>query len=86
MVMIMVSTAELKARLGRYLRMVRNGETIHVTSHRHAVARLMPVGSQVQPETVAPTRSMQEMADVGPVPLAKPADGVALLLEDRRSR
>lgn len=66
--------------------MVRTGETIDVTSHRHSVARLVPVGPRGQNDTIAPTRPMADLRNVGPVPLHGPVDAVGLLLEDRRRR
>jgi prevent-host-death family protein len=40
-----VGVRELKNRLGHYLRIVRTGETIVVTSRGEPVARLMPIVS-----------------------------------------
>ena len=86
MVMLAVSTAELKARLGRYLRMVRDGNPIDVTSHNHPVARLVPIQPEGQPDTIPPSRPVHDVSCVGPVPLSRPIDGLGLLLEDRRRR
>ena len=86
MVMITVSTAELKARLGRYLRMVRGGESVQVTSHRHPVARLVPATPESQQDTIPPTRPVRDLAGVAAVPLKKPVDALGILLEDRRRR
>jgi len=84
--MITVSTAELKTHLGRYLRLVRNGESINVTSHRHSVARLVPSSSENDLEVIRPTHPMQDPADLTAVPLRKSVDGVGALLEDRSRR
>ena len=86
MAMIMVSTAELKTHLGRYLQMVRKGETIDVTSHRHPIARLVPCSPENHPEVIEPTRPIEELKNLTAVPLRKPVDGVSLLLEDRSRR
>ena len=84
--MITVSTAELKTHLGRYLRMVRDGETIHVTSHRHSIARLTPFSPENRPEILEPTRPMEDLKTLTAVQLGKPVDGVRALLEDRNRR
>ncbi|MFC1525432.1 type II toxin-antitoxin system Phd/YefM family antitoxin [Candidatus Latescibacterota bacterium] len=84
--MITVSTAELKTHMGRYLRMVRNGETIKVTSHRHAVARLVPCSDESYPDVVQPTRPIADLGDVTAVELGTPVDGVGALLSDRARR
>jgi antitoxin (DNA-binding transcriptional repressor) of toxin-antitoxin stability system len=84
--MVTVSTAELKTHLGRYLRMVRNGESIDVTSHRHSIARLVPCSPHSQPEVIQPTRPMKDLETLTAVQLRRPVDGVGVLLEDRTRR
>lgn len=84
--MITVSTAELKTHLGRYLRMVRDGETINVTSHRHSIARLIPFSPENRPEGIEPTRPMEDLKTLTAVQLRQPVDGVKVLLEDRNRR
>ena len=83
--MIQVSTAELKARLGTYLGMVRAGETIDITSYRQSVARLVPA---VEEELLIeePTEPPEALAGLGRLPSGKPIPGVAALLADRRRR
>jgi prevent-host-death family protein len=84
--MITVSTAELKTHLGRYLRLVRNGESINVTSHRHPIAQLVPSSSESDLDVIEPTRSIEVLRDLTAVPLGKPVDGVDALLADRSRR
>ena len=86
MTMITVSTAELKTRLGRYLRMVRNGETVDVTSHRHSIAHLVPSSPEKGLAVIEPTRPMRDLKALTAVPLQKKVDGVSVLLEDRSRR
>jgi prevent-host-death family protein len=81
-----VSTAELKAHLGKYLRMVRDGETVQVTSYRHAVARLVPSGGGEESAVVPPTRPVSDLKKLKPIKLSRPVDGVRVLLEDRSRR
>ncbi len=81
-----VSTADLKAHLGKYLGMVKEGETVYVTSHRRPVAQLSP--SQVGESMIIepPTLPMHRLKRVKGIDLAAGADGVEELLLDRRRR
>ncbi len=83
--MIRASTAELKTHLGRYLRMVRNGETVDVTSHRHSVAKLVPYEDE-GPSITEPVRSMKELKDLRGLRSGRRVKGLKLLLEDRARR
>lgn len=80
-----ISVAVLKSNLSGYLQAVKKGEEIIVTSHRHPIARLMPVGKAT--------------ADLGIIPANKPIsslkkikgislnfDPLEFLLADRRRR
>lgn len=86
MTMTSVSTAELKAHLGKYLRMVRNGESVEVTSHRHPVAELRPSDAVPKPTVIPPTRPMSDLKKLRAVKLSGRVDGVSVLLADRRRR
>lgn len=81
-----VSAAELKARLGKYLGMVREGETVYVTSHRRTVAQLAP--SQIEDSTgiCPPTLPMSCLKKVKGVKSAAREVGLTELLADRRRR
>ncbi len=85
MAMESVSVATLKSNLSGYLDAVKNGKEIIVTSHRHPIARLVPIKTSI--------------ADLGIIPASKPVSslkkvkGISLkfdpldfLLEDRRRR
>ena len=85
MVMKSVSVAQLKSELSRYLAVVKNGEEIVVTSHRHSIARIIPVGENAPDLKIFPARK--------PVSSVKNLKGVRLkvdlladLLADRRRR
>jgi prevent-host-death family protein len=80
-----VSVATLKSNLSGYLDAVKNGKEIIVTSHRHPIAKLVPVANST--------------ADLGIIPANKPIsslkkikgislnfDPLKFLLEDRRRR
>ena len=80
-----VSVADLKNNLSGYLEAVKNGREIMVTSHRHPIARLVPIENS--------------LSDLGIIPASKPIsslkkikgislnfDPLEFLLEDRRRR
>jgi antitoxin (DNA-binding transcriptional repressor) of toxin-antitoxin stability system len=86
MVIKEVRIAELKSRLGEYLRAIRRGETIAVLDRETPVAQIVPLRERATlrirkpaPGSPAPNR----------VPLPKPVklkgDVVDLLLEERQS-
>ena len=81
-----VSTAELKARLSEYLGMVREGETVYVTSHRKPVAQLSPTQLDEALQVYPPDLSMSELRDVQGIEPASGVDGVEDLLADRGRR
>ena len=81
-----VRIAELKSRLSKYLRAVRNGETIAVLDRETPVAQIVPVRKGVAlrirkpaPGTPTPNRVKR------PKPLKLDIDIVDLLLEERQS-
>ena len=93
--MTTVGARELKNRLGRYLRQVREGETILVTERGRPVAELRPL----PPAAVDLDARLQELAAEGVVRLPKrpkpehirrlPLPGGPLskaLVEDREDR
>ena len=86
MVMITINTVELKTHLGRYLRKVRKGETIDVTSHSHPVAKIVPYAEKEKPLVIEPTRSMEELKSITGIKTRIPIDAVQILLEDRGKR
>lgn len=85
-IMTSVNTVELKAHLGKYLKMVEAGETVQVTSHRHPVARLVPTRTGEQPTVIEPTRPISALRNLKPIKLSRPVDGVGVLIEDRKRR
>lgn len=85
MVMESVSVAQLKSRLSHYLAAVQKGKEIIVTSHRHPIARMLPVqnpGSDL--EIIPATRPVSDLKKIKGVKLD--VDLVADLLADRRRR
>ena len=81
-----VGVAELKNNLSRYLRAVEAGETIEVTDHARALARVVPV--EVRPRaTIRPaTRSLAEVRDRRRSPLDLGVDLEDILEEERADR
>lgn len=84
--MLRVNVAELKTRLGRYLQKVRAGETIAVTSHSHAIARIIPYEEGGRIAIIEPTRPVKELKEVKSAFQLDEVDGVKTLLEDRNRR
>ncbi len=85
MAMETVSVAKLKSNLSQYLNRVRKGREITVTSHRHSIARIVPMGEKVSDLQIIPARK--------PVSSLKKIKGISLnfdplvdLLADRRRR
>ncbi len=86
MVMVTVTTAELKARLSKYLRLVRAGAEVQVTSHRHPVAHLVPHPEQERVLFDSPTRPISDLKEVRGVNPLKPVEVLEMLVEDRQRR
>ena len=84
--MIVVNTVELKTHLGMYLRKVRQGETIRVTSHGHPIANIVQHGSAGNNELIEPTRSMDELRGIQGIKPRHAIDGLQVLLRDRSQR
>ena len=56
MVMQLVSVAQLKSKLSHYLAAVRNGKEIVVTSHRHSIARILPMEKNAADLQIIPAK------------------------------
>lgn len=81
-----VSTVEFKARMGRYLDMVREGKTLYITSHRKTIAKVES-GEPGHPMNIeSPTRPVTMLDAVRGIRPARAADPVAELVADRRRR
>ena len=84
--MITVSTADLKARLGRFLALVQQGETIEITSHRHPVARIVAVAPHDEELITPPEAAGPEVSELTGVVPAREIDVVAEFIVDRSRR
>jgi prevent-host-death family protein len=85
MYMIRVKTAQLRAKLGYYLSLIKQGETIEVTSHALPVARIVPPDTETE-AIIPPSQQISTLKSIrGIIPL-RPVDGVGELLKDRNRR
>lgn len=84
--MTTVSVAELKSRLSEHLAAVRKGREILVTSHRHPIARIVPLdkASAERLQVIPSKRPMSALKKIKGLNLK--VDLVADLLADRRRR
>jgi prevent-host-death family protein len=84
LVMTVVNVATLKEKLSYYLKLVREGREIVVTSHRHRVARIVPASAEL--EVAAPSLPVKALAKVKGVKRRNSESAVKALLDDRRRR
>jgi prevent-host-death family protein len=83
--MTSVSVAILKEKLSYYLGLVKRGEEIVVTSHRHPVARILP-SNRSTPNIIEPSRPMKDISKIKGLRRHLSASAVDLLIADRRRR
>jgi prevent-host-death family protein len=80
-----VSVAELKSKLSQYLAAVKSGKEIVVTSHRHSIARIVPIEESASDVKIFPARKpVSSLKQIKGLNLK--VDLVADLLADRRRR
>ena len=80
-----VNVATLKEKLSYYLKLVKGGQEIVVTSHRQRVARILPAfAPESQPRE--PSRPVKDLRKLRGVKLKRSVSAVRTLLEDRRRR
>jgi len=83
--MNIVNVKILKEKLSYYLNLVKSGEEVVVTSHRHQVARILPVTTP-SAEIIEPTRPVKDLRKIKGVKLRRTVSGVKSLVDDRRRR
>ncbi len=83
--MISVNVATLKEKLSYYLRLVKRGGEVVVTSHRHRVARILPV-SVPDSQPIEPSRPVKDLLKLQGVKPRRSVSAVRTLLEDRQRR
>lgn len=80
-----VSVAALKSKLSQYLAAVKSGKEIVITSHRHSIARIVPMDASATDLKIIPARKpVSTLKQIKGVKLK--VDLVADLLADRRGR
>ena len=83
--MTLVNVAALKEKLSYYLGLVKEGQEIVVTSHRHRVARILPA-SAPDARISEPSRPVKDLKKVKGVKPRRSVSAVRTLLEDRERR
>ncbi len=80
-----VNVATLKEKLSHYLKLVKGGQEVVVTSHRHRIARILPA-SAPESQPAEPSRPVKDLRKLKGVKLRRSVSAVRTLLEDRRRR
>jgi prevent-host-death family protein len=83
--MTIVNVATLKEKLSYYLGLVREGQEVVVTSHRHPVARILPP-SAPDVQVKKPSRPVRDLRKIKGIKPRRSISAVKTLLEDRRRR
>lgn len=83
--MTTVNVATLKEKLSYYLGLVREGQEIVVTSHRHRIARILPP-SAPDVQVREPSRPVKDLRKIKGINSRRRISAVQTLLEDRRRR
>lgn len=83
--MTTVNVATLKEKLSYYLGLVKKGQEIVVTSHRHKVARILPP-SGPDDQVAEPSRPVEDLRKIKGIKSRRSISGVKALFEDRRRR
>ena len=85
MVMSIVNIATLKEKLSYYLKRVKEGEEVVVTSHRQRVARILPA-SAPESQSTEPSRPVKDLLKLRGIKPRRTISAVGTLLEDRQRR
>jgi prevent-host-death family protein len=85
MVMNTVNIATLKGKLSHYLKLVQKGQEVVVTSHRHRVARILPI-SAPSPDLKRPSRPVEDLPGLQKIKRRPDASSLDSLIQDRRRR
>ena len=80
-----VNVATLKEKLSHYLALVKKGQEVVVTSHRHPVARILPSNAATA-RIIEPTRPVKDLLKVKGLKRRRSVSAVETLLADRRRR
>ena len=83
--MNIVNIATLKEKLSYYLKLVQQGQEVVVTSHRHRVARVIPI-SGPSPDQNRPSRPVKDLLSLKNIKLPPGVSAVDTLIQNRRRR
>jgi len=83
--MTIVNVATLKEKLSYYLGLVKAGQEVVVTSHRHRVARIVPPSTS-SAEITKPSRPVKDLKKIKGIKRRRSMSAMQTLLEDRRRR
>jgi antitoxin (DNA-binding transcriptional repressor) of toxin-antitoxin stability system len=83
--MTIVNVATLKEKLSYYLGLVKEGQEIVITSHRHQVARILPP-STPSADITKPSRPVKDLKKIKGIKPRRSRSAVQTLLEDRHRR
>jgi antitoxin (DNA-binding transcriptional repressor) of toxin-antitoxin stability system len=83
--MTTVNVAMLKEKLSYYLGLVKQGQEVVVTSHRHRIARILPP-SAPDAQVTGPSRPVKDLRKIKGIKSRRSISAVQTLLEDRRRR
>ncbi len=83
--MDIVNVATLKEKLSHYLKLVQQGQEVVVTSHRHRVARILPITAPSLHRR-KPSRPVKDLLSLKHIRLHPGGSGVDTLIQDRRRR
>ncbi len=81
-----VGVASLKSHLSHFLELVKLGEEVVITSHRHPVGKLVPFDRHEKLHILIPSLPVKSLRKLDGVKPLKPVDVVRLLREDRDKR
>ena len=80
-----VNVATLKEKLSYYLNLVKSGQEVLVTSHRHQIARILPASAPTSRIT-EPVRPVKDLLKLKGAKTKRSISAVGELLDDRRRR
>ena len=85
MTMNTVNVAMLKEKLSYYLSLVKKGQEVVVTSHRHPVARILPSEAPTV-QILEPRRPVKDLLKIKGIKRRRAVSAVETLFSDRRRR
>jgi antitoxin (DNA-binding transcriptional repressor) of toxin-antitoxin stability system len=84
-----VNIAEFKAKMGKFLRLVRSGVEVILLDRNHPIAKVTPFSKEQETKVSVrkPIQDPKELRNLSFTPRkGRRTDSVSFLLEDRKSR